>query len=308
MRDLGLQYEAYSVRRDIYISDTGSRLFVGRTHYDTTGTRAVCRTRRRRKQVVALFHPDWWTPSPVRPVVAAAKASNTAALAPDSRMKPPAEGRRRRAPHGGLLPRHAPSANGRGVRAATARVLPRPHPRPDARAGLQRFLDLPLVFQPFGRPRSDAVTIVGWGLKGSRSRPRWRRTDTNCPTSRSKTASCARSRQATPSPACRSRSTTSASTTTRGRRRASSNRSPPATTRPNSHAPKRLPPRGGRIGSRSTTTDANERRRCPGSGVTVRARRRPDFRRRVDPPWHGRRVELCAHARGRAGRASERAG
>ncbi|HRI17194.1 MAG TPA: capsular polysaccharide biosynthesis protein [Burkholderiaceae bacterium] len=32
--------------------------------------------------------------------------------------------------------------------------------------GLQRFLDLPLVFQPFGRPRADAVAIVGWGLKG----------------------------------------------------------------------------------------------------------------------------------------------
>ena len=32
--------------------------------------------------------------------------------------------------------------------------------------GLQRFLDLPLVFQPFGRPRADATAIVGWGLKG----------------------------------------------------------------------------------------------------------------------------------------------
>ena len=32
--------------------------------------------------------------------------------------------------------------------------------------GLQRFLDLPLVFQPLGRPRPDAVAIVGWGLKG----------------------------------------------------------------------------------------------------------------------------------------------
>jgi hypothetical protein len=32
--------------------------------------------------------------------------------------------------------------------------------------GLQRFLDLPLVFQPFGRPREGAVAIVGWGLKG----------------------------------------------------------------------------------------------------------------------------------------------
>jgi capsular polysaccharide export protein len=32
--------------------------------------------------------------------------------------------------------------------------------------GLQRFLDLPLVFQPFGRPRPDATAIVGWGLKG----------------------------------------------------------------------------------------------------------------------------------------------
>lgn len=32
--------------------------------------------------------------------------------------------------------------------------------------GLQHFLDLPLVFQPFGPPRADAAAIVGWGLKG----------------------------------------------------------------------------------------------------------------------------------------------
>ncbi len=32
--------------------------------------------------------------------------------------------------------------------------------------GLQRFLDLPIVFQPAGAPRADAAAIIGWGLKG----------------------------------------------------------------------------------------------------------------------------------------------
>lgn len=85
MRDLGLQYEAYSVRRDIYISDTGSRLFVGRTHYDTLEPEQFAGLVGGASRVVALFHPDWWTPSPVRPVVAAAKASNTAALSTETR-------------------------------------------------------------------------------------------------------------------------------------------------------------------------------------------------------------------------------
>lgn len=32
--------------------------------------------------------------------------------------------------------------------------------------GLQRFLDLPLRLQPFGRPPPGAAAVVGWGLKG----------------------------------------------------------------------------------------------------------------------------------------------
>jgi capsular polysaccharide export protein len=32
--------------------------------------------------------------------------------------------------------------------------------------GLQRFLDLPIRFRPFGRPPPDAAAVIGWGLKG----------------------------------------------------------------------------------------------------------------------------------------------
>ena len=76
-----------------------------------------------------------------------------------------------------------PATQGRGVatlhasKAAKAgAAAPRAHAEPGCLVarnsglmlvrGLQRFLDLPLVFQPFGRPRSDATAIVGWGLKG----------------------------------------------------------------------------------------------------------------------------------------------
>jgi capsular polysaccharide export protein len=31
---------------------------------------------------------------------------------------------------------------------------------------LQRFLDLPIVFRPFGAPPRDAAALIGWGLKG----------------------------------------------------------------------------------------------------------------------------------------------
>lgn len=32
--------------------------------------------------------------------------------------------------------------------------------------GLQRFLDLPIVFRPFGAPPRGATAVIGWGLKG----------------------------------------------------------------------------------------------------------------------------------------------
>ncbi len=32
--------------------------------------------------------------------------------------------------------------------------------------GLQRFLDRPVRFQPFGSPRADTEAVIGWGLKG----------------------------------------------------------------------------------------------------------------------------------------------
>ena len=32
--------------------------------------------------------------------------------------------------------------------------------------GLQRFLDLPLRFHPFGRPPPGTAAVIGWGLKG----------------------------------------------------------------------------------------------------------------------------------------------
>ena len=57
---LGLEYEAYSIQRDSYISDSGASVIVNNqampdADIDTLKTMIADKT-----SVVALFHPDWW--------------------------------------------------------------------------------------------------------------------------------------------------------------------------------------------------------------------------------------------------------
>ncbi len=80
-RQLGLNYEAYSIPRDCYISDSGGRFSVGATrllHVDPASIRASLADKRR---VVALLHPDWWqsTQPSRRRLVAAANTAGDAA-------------------------------------------------------------------------------------------------------------------------------------------------------------------------------------------------------------------------------------
>lgn len=60
MADLGLIYEAYSLKRQVYISDTGSRLFVGSEYHDSLTPAMMTDLIGTSSKVVALFHPEWW--------------------------------------------------------------------------------------------------------------------------------------------------------------------------------------------------------------------------------------------------------
>ena len=79
MRDLGLNYEAYSIGRDVYISDTGSRMYVGGEYHDQLVPTMLPDLIGAATRVVALIHPEWWKLSdPQRP--AAFSATPTSIL------------------------------------------------------------------------------------------------------------------------------------------------------------------------------------------------------------------------------------
>lgn len=61
MHELGLRYEAYFLPRDMYLSDTGSRFVVGRIGLEQVSLGLMQRLVGDARQIVALFHPDWWT-------------------------------------------------------------------------------------------------------------------------------------------------------------------------------------------------------------------------------------------------------
>ncbi|TCO80310.1 hypothetical protein EV699_11588 [Plasticicumulans lactativorans] len=60
MQDLGLEYEAYSLKRDIYISDVGSRMIVCGEHFDTFVPTIFSDLLGSARKIIALIHPDWW--------------------------------------------------------------------------------------------------------------------------------------------------------------------------------------------------------------------------------------------------------
>jgi hypothetical protein len=60
MCSLGLEYEAYSIVRDVYISDTGSRMLVGGEYHDQLVPTMLSDLVGTASRVVVLIHPDWW--------------------------------------------------------------------------------------------------------------------------------------------------------------------------------------------------------------------------------------------------------
>jgi hypothetical protein len=87
-RSLGLDYEAYYVRRDGYVADTGSRFTVNRNHHETVNANLVADEVSTLRRVVLLIHPEWWKPvdqaaKPQRPLstVMAPSASAAGSLA-----------------------------------------------------------------------------------------------------------------------------------------------------------------------------------------------------------------------------------
>ncbi len=60
MGPLGLAYEAYSLKRDVYISDSGSCLHIGKEQYESLTPAMLFDAVGSARKVVALIHPDWW--------------------------------------------------------------------------------------------------------------------------------------------------------------------------------------------------------------------------------------------------------
>jgi len=60
MAELGLEYEAYDLKRDCYISDTGSRILVRDAQFETVQPTMFADLVGSSERVVALFHPEWW--------------------------------------------------------------------------------------------------------------------------------------------------------------------------------------------------------------------------------------------------------
>ena len=97
MKDLGLAYEAYSLKRNVYISDTGSRMFIGNAHHDSIQPTMFADLVGGAAKVVALFHPEWWTVggvavAPRATPATAARVVIAAAAASEARPSRPSVG------------------------------------------------------------------------------------------------------------------------------------------------------------------------------------------------------------------------
>ena len=78
MQDLSLDYEAYHIRRDGYISDTASRFSFDNTNCEAVDLDVLAAAVAERQRVVLLIHPEWWKPRAVvtaQPLVLAADAA-----------------------------------------------------------------------------------------------------------------------------------------------------------------------------------------------------------------------------------------
>ena len=89
MRSLGLDYEAYSLKREIYVSDVGSRFIVHGTELSNFQPSIVNDLVGAAQKIIVLIHPDWWkirkTSKPLEPhkmaqtTVTQSNLTNTAA-------------------------------------------------------------------------------------------------------------------------------------------------------------------------------------------------------------------------------------
>jgi hypothetical protein len=59
---LGLEYEAYSVRRDMYLSDSSGVFTVNKQAVEVVEPAALAEQLAGSRAVVTLLHPDWWAP------------------------------------------------------------------------------------------------------------------------------------------------------------------------------------------------------------------------------------------------------
>lgn len=65
MNSVGLDYEAYHIKRDSYISDTGSILnFDGDVQVNISRD-YFFKSMKEKKRIIALFHPEWWKSRPL---------------------------------------------------------------------------------------------------------------------------------------------------------------------------------------------------------------------------------------------------
>jgi len=60
-KQLGLEYEAYSIKRDCYISDSSGIFSVNKAEIEAVNLLHLKEGIADAKAVVALLHPDWWT-------------------------------------------------------------------------------------------------------------------------------------------------------------------------------------------------------------------------------------------------------
>lgn len=61
-RDLGLLYEAYSIPRDLYISDSGGSFSLNGEVLQRVEADHLRQALAKARTTIALLHPDWWTP------------------------------------------------------------------------------------------------------------------------------------------------------------------------------------------------------------------------------------------------------
>jgi hypothetical protein len=60
MAEMKLQYEAYHIARDAYVSDTGSRLTLDTVELQVVDPQGLVADIADRQRVVVLIHPEWW--------------------------------------------------------------------------------------------------------------------------------------------------------------------------------------------------------------------------------------------------------